>query len=311
MTTVNSILLFVALLAAASACSPDEKLQELERMSVVDNYDKISVEIENYRPRSGMKLQHFFVSNFSLFLRGNSIYESAARDGLGDSEKSALFPTHGITSLDPESRFFGVSDLFLVRTFSVPPAIFPCSAGMDQNSSFDGLTYNDDRYTGSPQKFLGLRDCVKTNMNLDRYRFDNDSDGIPDYFELRCGTNPLDPYDADSSASSDIANIEKCKRNIPVSESSRSITNSAYAYIYDIQAPVMGTQRIKISNISVSDGGLQNFIAFYVVEKSLTTNEMSLTTAFMIPKSPDYSGQNILLDYWGGGPLFNQEIVLP
>ena len=148
---------------------------------------------------------------------------------------------------------------------------------------------------------------------MNRFSFDSDGDGIPDYLELQCGLNPDNPNDTLASTAGDgVANLDKCKMNIPLDEDARTLANRFFAYQYNFELKEEGFKTLEVSQIPILNGGLDNFIAIYIVERSIGSNERSLATAFLTLQKDDYGDKIIEFDYWGGSEEFrrNQEILL-
>jgi len=131
--------------------------------------------------------------------------------------------------------------------------------------------------------------------------------------KLRCGISLTDANEAYLSPAGDgVANIDKCKRNIPIAESANTQANQTYAYQYSTSLQSDGTTQFTISHIPILNGGSENFIAFYITETGLTGGAPGIFTAFAILKS-GYSGKTLQVSYWAtsNATFFNQEIEVP
>ena len=261
-----------------------------------------------------MRFQNIFVSNFSIKVSNGQLLPSTARDGFADSMKSSLGSTFGFSLLSPESAVPGFADLVLYNLGiqTSQQSLLHCSSSQSLSTANDMLVYNDARQAGSPATYLGLRDCEKIYLGLKPSLFDNAANGIPDYLKIRCGINTLNKNAAYLSTASDgVTDIEKCKRNIPIDENFYTQPNQLFAYNYSSQLNTDGSIDITISNIPILDGGLNNFIAFYVTESSQSGTGTSLYTAFSVLKA-GYASKTIQAPYWAtsAGQYFNQEIVV-
>lgn len=308
-------LIRIALIPFLAACSKTEALKPLGEASLTSPPETMSVRIKNYRAQPGKTFQHLFVSNFSVNFARGQLLKSTSRDGMADSLKLSLASQFGFDITGPETRVPGFADLLLWDMGVQLPAqaLIRCVPSGMLSSSNDGIAYNDSRYAGSPAIFLGLRDCEKNYLSLDPRKFSNSGDGMPDYLKLRCGLNPSNPYDAFMSTSGDgVSNLDKCKWHIPLDERADSDGNILFRYNYDVQVKGDGSTEFLISNISILDGGKDNFLVFYLTETDLADRSLSLYTAFAILKS-GYAGKTLQFSYWGAIPATfnNQEILVP
>ncbi|PWU15571.1 MAG: hypothetical protein C5B49_11630 [Bdellovibrio sp.] len=296
-------------------CTKTENLHDVQVGSFAAPPDVVAIKLSKYVPQQGNGFQHLYVSNFSVKVENNQLALSTSRDSLSDSMKQQLAADYGFTVGSAESavRFFADLLLFSLGVKLPQQYLLHCSSNLALSTSNDALIYTDTRQAGSPQEFLGLRDCEKTYMGLNPKTFDYSGNGIPDYLKLRCGLNPLNKNDAYVSTAGDgVANIDKCKRNVPIDQNFFSQPSQTFAYQYSSQVSADGTMEFDINNIPILNGGADNFIAFYFVESDLTTNAETLTSAFTILKG-GMSGKTLAIDYWGtsANNLLNQEISLP
>lgn len=299
----------------STACGKKDALQGLDEAQLASPPEYVTIKIKGYRPQPGAGFQHLFVSNFSVKVSRGRLLPSTARDGMDDATKVQLAPAYGFRIDSPESVVTGFSDALLFNIGVTLPqqSLVRCSGGQMLSSSNDALIYNDSRLSGSPTTFLGLRDCEKVYLGLNPSKFDNAGNGIPDYMKLRCGLNPTAENEAYvSSAGDGVANIDKCKRNIPIDESASTQPNQLFAYKYKTEYNVDGTSDFTISNIPVLNSGEQNFIAFYVTETGLSSKAPALFTAFAVLKA-GYAGRTLEIDYWAtsAATFSNQEILVP
>jgi hypothetical protein len=308
------LLLLILVTVFMTACKSGESLESLD-IGALAVQDSMTIKIQGYQPQAGNVLQNIFVSNFSAKAGGGQLQYMTARDGLPDTLKTALTPTFGFALTSPESVVTGFADLLLYQagiTLVQQPLIF-CAANKQASSSSDQLEYNDARYAGSPLTFLGLRDCDKIYMGLDPSKFDYNGNGIPDYLEMRCGMNPMNPNQSNVSTAGDgMSDIEKCKRHIPIDESYTFQPNQVFAYSYNTVLNTNGTSDITVSNIGILNGGADNFIAMYITETNSATNVSSLYTAFAILKA-GYVNKTLQFSYWATAPAVftDQEILVP
>ena len=295
------------------ACGTKQPVANLSQASITDPPETVTLHIKNYRPQSGNVHQNLFVSNFSVKVSQSQLHLSTARDGMSDEQKLSLGGTYGLTTLTPESTVTGFADLLLFSLGLTLPQQGSLHCASLLSSTNEAFTYNDTRLPGGPQTVLGLRDCEKVYLGLDPLKFDNAGNGIPDSLKLRCGLNPTNTSSAYISTAGDgVANIDKCKRNIPLDESAFTQANQLFAYKYQTQANSDGSTDFTISNVPVLNHGADNFIAFYVTETSLSSSTPSLYTAFAILKD-GYNGRTLNFDYWATTPsqFVNQQIQTP
>lgn len=315
MRNINIISTLVATTLIITGCGKPEALKPLDANSLAVPPQVMSVRIKGYRPQAGKTFQNLFVSNFSVKAAKGKLELSSSRDGMPDSLKQSLIPQYGFKIDNPESTTFGFADLLLFNSgITIPQQnLLYCSPNLSFSSSNDDFTYQDKRFVGSPQTFLGLRDCEKLYMGLDPKSFNSAGDGIPDYLKLRCGLNPLDKNDAYLSAAGDgVSNLDKCKKNIPIDESATSEANQLFAYQYLTEVQPDGSVTFTISNIPILNGGQDNFLAFYMTETDLGNKAPALYTAFAILKN-GYANKTLQFDYWAKDPttFFKQEVQVP
>lgn len=297
------------------ACQKGETLNDLASGVFAAPPDVMTVRIKGYRPQAGQAYQNLFAMNFSVKASQGQLHWSTARDGMADSLKQLIHPTYGFAITSPESVVTGFADLLLYQAgiTTSQQALMFCSIARMNSTSNDAFIYNDSRYPGSPQTFLGLRDCDKLYMGLNPATFDYNQNGIPDYIEMRCGMNPLNRNEAFLSTAGDgVANIDKCKRNIPLDESASTQPNQVFSYQYNTQLNNDGTIDFTVGNIPILGGGEGNFLTFSIVETNLTTSAPALYTAYAVIKA-GYSGKTLQFDYWAttASQFLGQEIVVP
>jgi hypothetical protein len=296
-------------------CNAAEPLNSLDEGVFAAPPETMSVRIMGYVPQAGQTFQNLFVSNFSVNAYQGELHWSTSRDGMSDTLKQSLAANYGFSVLSPESVVIGFADLLLYFAGITTPqqALMFCSSIQSNNSANDAFVYNDARIAGSPSTFLGLRDCDKLYMGLNPQNFDFNKNGIPDYLELRCGMNPLDPNEAFLSTAGDgVSNFDKCKRGIPLAESASTQPNQLFAYQYDTEQNPDGSYNFTVSNIPILNDGDQNFLTFSITESNSTTSNTALYTAFAIVKA-GYTGKTLQFNYWATTPaqFTGQEIVVP
>ncbi len=306
---------FYILVFLLSACTkaPTDSLVGLDVAKVAAVPSTVTLIIQNYKPQSGQVYQNLFVSNFSVGVNNGALQYSSARDGMSDALKTSLQSTYGFTTLSPESALSGFQDLVLFKSgiTTSQQTTLHCAPSQTGSSSNDILNYNDSRQSNTSMT-LGLRDCDKVYLGLNPQLFDNNSNGIPDYLELRCGMNPLNKIQSALSTSADgVTNLEKCRRHIPIAESISTQPNQLYAYNYANSVNPDGSQNFTVSNIPVLNGAQDNFIALYLVETNPTTKASNLYTAFLILKSGQ-AGQTLTFPYWAtsASTFTNQQIII-
>jgi hypothetical protein len=315
---VRSLKMTAVASTAAFLCSCQmntETLTPVNLSSFAAPPETVSITIKSYNPQAGNALQNIFVSNLSVKAGHGQLEWSTARDGLSDTVKTNTFNIYGFSSDSPESVVPGYADLVLYGAGInlTNYGQMACNTNKFGSSSNDMIIYNDDRY-GNAQRTLGLRDCVKSYLGLNASKFDNNANGIPDYLELRCGMNPLSASTAYASTAGDgVANIDKCKMNIPIAESMSSQSSQTYAYKYkQTNNPLDGSIEFNISNIPILRGGDENLIVFYITEVNKNTGTTSLYTAYAVLKA-GYNGKTLQFNYWATSPanFFNQQVVVP
>jgi len=312
----NSLTLLTAMfLLLLSACQPKQELTSLDLSSMADVPETVTIVIKNYKPQTGNSYQHLFVSNFSVDVHHGMLEWSSARDGLSDQLKYDTFNIYGFYSDSSESAVPGFADFVLYKA-GINLTNYPqlaCSPTKMASTSNDMIIYNDDRQAGSPQQVLGLRDCEKSYLGLNPNGFDENNNGIPDYLELRCGMNPLNPNEAFVSASGDgVSNIEKCKMHLPLDADVRSQPGQLLGYRYAQSTNTDNSKDFKVSNIPIMKGGKDNMIVFYFTEVDNSTGATSLYTAYAILKD-GYNGRTLQFDYWATTPanFYNQQVIVP
>ena len=274
----------------------------------------VSVKITNYKPQPGNTYQNIFVSNFSVTLSNGVLQYSTARDGMSDVAKLAAAQNFGFTVGNPESVVPGFQDLILYQTgiTTAQQVSLQCQPSQVSVTAQDAFIYNDSRLSGASVT-LGMRDCDKTYLNLNAKTFDFNGNGIPDYLELRCGMNPSNKIQSSLSTTSDsMSNLEKCRRGIPLAESSTTDANQLYAYVYNNSTNTDNSLNFSVTNIPVLNNAQDNFIAIYIVEVNNSTKALTLSSAFAILTS-GYAGKTLVVPYWGTSPttLTNQQIPVP
>jgi hypothetical protein len=296
-------------------CNPSESLSNLSQGEFAVTPDTVTIKIKGYRPQTGKIFQNLFVSNYSVKVKQGQLYYSTSRDSMADVVKKSLVSTYGFNTTGPETVVTGFADLVLFQAginLGEQSMIF-CASNLLTSSSNDALIYNDSRLSGNPVAFLGLRDCDKVYMGMNPQKFDFNGNGIPDYIEMQCGMNPLSTSDAFVSTAGDgVANIDKCKRHVPIDEYYYTQPNQAFAYQYNVQVNQDGSSDFTVMNIPILNGGADNFISFYVTETDSQNGAPGLYTAFSILK-PGYTGKTLEFPYWATAPsnFFNQEIIAP
>jgi hypothetical protein len=317
-----SLLLFLsfAFLVICGACTNNQSSNTLvpltSKIQAVPP-TTTAISIKNYKPQPGNTFLNIFVSNFSVVLQGGQLNYSTARDGFIDSAKQdpRIKNVFNFSLNLPESAVTGFQDsvLYLAGIDSKQQANMKCLPNQMGVTANDAFVYNDTRVSGGTQVLLGFRDCDKAFLNLNPKLFDSNNNGIPDYLEYRCGMNPSNKIQSSLSPAADgLTNLEKCKRNIPLNESSTSAANQLYAYQYSNTSNTDGSQTFTVNNIPVLNSAQDNFIAVYFVEINNTTQVETLSSAFAILTS-NYVGKTLVVPYWGnsGTQLTNQQIPVP
>lgn len=318
---ITFLIISVMILMAGSAitgCGKTDAIQKLDQGSLALAPDTMTVLIKGYRAQAGSTLQNLFVSNFSVRVSHGQLFYSTARDGMDDTLKKTLATNFGFSIASPESVVTGFADLLVfnmgVKT-SQQPLIF-CSGSQMTNTSGDGFLYDDRRVGGKNGTFLGIRDCEKVQLGLKPKLFDSAGNGIPDYMKLRCGINPTNKNSAFVSTASDgVANIDKCKRHIPLDENAATQPNQLYAYQYSTQQNGDGSTDFTVANIPILNGGDQNFLAFYITETGLSSTAPGIYSAYAIVKA-GYAGKKLTVPYWAldaskPNSFVNQVVTVP
>lgn len=312
---MNCQIWIVALCTAitTTGCNLDIQLKPLEQAVLVKPPATIAIQIVGYNPQPGKVFKDVFISNFSVKVSKGQLWPSQARDGLTDAIKAARATDYGFSMINPQSNAAGFGDLLIYLAgidVSQQSNLF-CGDHLRSSASNDAFIYPDQRQSGSPLKFLGLKDCEKLYLGLDPFKFDYDGDGIPDYLELRCGLNPKNANDANLSIAGDgVSNLNKCKQHIPIDESADSQPNLIYAYHYDIATQPDGSRMITTNNIAVNGDGQDDFIAIYITENDLSNKSTAIYTAYMTLPA-ESAGKTLRFNYWAtdASKFHNQEIV--
>jgi hypothetical protein len=307
--------LLVVLIFSLCACNKSESLSPLELGLFAPNPDLVTVKIKAYLPQSGKAFQNLFVSNDSVRVAQGQLWYSTSRDGFYDSVKSTLNSTFGFTITGPETVLSGFADLLLFDAGInlSQQGFLQCSSTLMLSSSNDAFVYNDDRLAGNPAVFLGLRDCDKVYMGLNPNLYDFNSDGIPDYLEMKCGMSPINKGIADVSTAGDgMLDIDKCKRHIPIDEDANLQPNQIFAYQYGFQLNNDGSTDFTIANIPILNGGAENLLTFTVTETDNKNGPAQIYTAYALLKS-GYAGKTLQFQYWATAPanFYNQEVAVP
>jgi hypothetical protein len=293
-----------ALLAAAAAattlsCTIQPQLSRLEKSRVAPPPEIVNLEISNYQPATGRSFRELFAHNFSVKVNEGDLEYSAARDGLSDAEKLELGAAYGFSVgyVDSDGNLFSDLVMYLAGVQRAQQTALFCATNLRASTTTDGFFYTDTRIGGPA--FLGLRDCEKAYLALDPKKFDNDSDGIPDYLELRCGLNPKNPNDVYLIPTGDgVTNLEKCKRQIPLNEDARSQPNQVFAHRYRTEVDAAGRHKFFVENIPVLQSGRDNFLALFLTEYDAGTGATELYSAFL-RITPGASGRTLKFDFWG------------
>lgn len=315
MKNSSNFILILAMVSLVGCQQTYEDLTTLDLSSMAGPPETMQIRIENYHPQDGNVFQNIFVSNFSVKAGHSQLQWSTSRDGLPDQLKQSTLATYGFTIESPESTVPGFADLVLYNAginLAQQPLMY-CAGNQLGSTSNDVIIYNDARYSGSPETHLGLRDCAKSYIGLSPNTFDFNVNGIPDYLEIRCGMNPQSKTQAFISTAGDgVANIDKCKMNIPIDESADTVANQNFAYKYSQATNPDGSMTFDVSNIPILKGGEENLIVIYITETNITTRETSLYTAYAVLKA-GYAGKTLQFNYWATSPanFVNQQVLVP
>jgi hypothetical protein len=294
----------IALLVGCSPVSKGQKLSQLKHDTLPFVPETVTVKIRNYCPAAGRVYKDLFVSNFSAKVVNGVLQLDSDRDGLSDAEEHQLASRFGFSPEGYSSNTEGFSDLllYLAGIDSSQQGFLRCSNPTDYDG--DGIFYNDPRFpVGSPPRFAGLTRCEENQLSKTHPdKFDTDGDGIPDYLEFRCGLNPKNPNDAFIDTSGDgVLNIDKCKRNLPISENSTApgLINLAYRYkTENFSNSGQNCMNFTISNIPVLNQGADNLIAFYLTEQDSVLSHFLYTASIILPA--ESVGKTFVLEFGPG-----------
>jgi hypothetical protein len=309
MKTSKSLFTLASSFVFAVGCTAAQKtLTPLQAAQTAPPPQTVSVQLSGYTPPTGRTFSNIFVNNFSVKAMQGLLFYSTSRDGMPDSLKQAHASDYNFSITGGESAipFFPDLMLYLAGITTASQSLLYCPQGggsiptQTLSSSNDIFSYTDTRTSPPTTQFLGLRDCDKLYIGLSNIStFDNDSDGIPDYLELRNGLNPKNPNDASLSITGDgVSNIEKIKRGIPVDENADSQPNQLFASVYKIDIQADNSRTFTVSNIPVLNAGQDNFIAIHLTELDNTTQKSYLYTAFYILQAGAV-GQTFKFLFWG------------
>jgi hypothetical protein len=134
------------------------------------------------RPGSRLALREMVVMNNNTLLRGKVPVADSDGDGLSDDEEAKL----GTDPLQPDTDGDGVGDLIEQR-LAAPDSQFdplvPVEVQFKECINLPDPTADHD--------LDGLNDCEEAVLRTDPYLVDSDKDGVPDWVEVRLGSNPL------------------------------------------------------------------------------------------------------------------------
>jgi Bacterial TSP3 repeat len=140
--------------------------------------DFLAVDVD--RPGSRLVLRQIAVMNNNALLRGSAPEADSDGDGLTDAEELKL----GTDPLNPDTDGDSVGDGIEVRLASPGSQFDPLVPAQFKEC----LTLTDPT---ADHDLDGLTDCEEAVLRTDPYLVDSDRDGVPDWVEVRLGSNPL------------------------------------------------------------------------------------------------------------------------
>lgn len=278
----------------------DTSLIRLEEMRPPGPVDTVSVEIKRYCPAVGRSFKNLFVKNAMVKVQQGRLKIDSDGDGLTDEMEDANNAGFNInkTKYDTNNDMF--SDLLMILQGINTTQQLNLACTDQTDSDGDGIVWLDP--SNNTQKFIGLRNCEETRLtHTDPSKFDTDGDGIPDYFELRCGLNPLNPTDSQIDTDGDgVLNINECRKNTPIDENNNSSNIKTFEYNYSLTADLQnpGCYNFTISNIPVLNGGNGNLLIFNFIENDSATIPHLWTNFMVLPSNSN--GLKFVIENFSG-----------
>lgn len=275
------------------SCGSDA-LISLERFVEPIQQKKVTVGIDAFCPQVSYRFRDFFASNLSAKIDEGILVGDWDRDGIPNTKDNIALLD--LNFLKADSNGDGYSDILMWLggyTTDQQKALKPCSnPGVDSDAD-------------------GLNDCGAKLLRLDPQNSDYDGDGLPNYLEVRGGTNPLDPNDAVQDIDGDgLSNYLEVKLNTPIAESNNPEIVKL-EYLYDTGLRIIGGKdcydfKVTFPIVNVSNGNLAAFYILQVPIREVDENDNSLppllkSAQVVIPRATE---DRTILKYSYSG-LFN------
>ncbi len=301
MKAIRGLQLCAFLAAFASGlhgCRDERRGESMLEVEMEVPPPRVNLVIRNYCPTaSGRSLRELFVSNFSVKAVNGKAMPDSDRDGIEDSRERELAPIFDISPYSADTNLDLYGDLLTVLAgiqrddqarLRCPGVVDANSDGMIDLVDADGDVFvARDPFGSARPQWLGLTDCEEARLaHTDPAKFDTDGDDIPDYLELRCGLNPLNPSDAAADTDGDgLTNLEECKRNTPVAESNHRNMLKAIEYRYQISVEDGANgqcSRMTVSQIPILSEAGDNLVTVHLIESDGSEKYLH-TSAIEVP----------------------------
>lgn len=297
--TLFNVIVFTSCSKKESAI-PDTSLVRLEEMRPPGPVDSVTIEIKRYCPAVGRSFKNLFIKNTMVKVQQGRLKFDSDGDGLTDEMEDANNLGFNVnkTKYDTNNDMFSDFLMILQGINTTQQLHLACTDQSDSDG--DGIVWLDP--ATSTNKFIGLRNCEETRLtHTDPMKFDSDGDGIPDYFELRCGLNPLDPTDSQIDTDGDgVLNINECRKNTPIDENNNSNNIKTFEYNYSMQADLQnsGCFNFTVSNIPILNGGNGNLLMFNFIENDSSTTPHLWTNFMVLPANSN--GLKFVIENFSG-----------
>ena len=276
------IFILLSIVSLLISCSTEDLTILVAKQASLEVQKTVSLKITNYCPTASYAFRDFFGRNISVHIDKTGYLADRDRDGLPnifeiDQENIDKFDIHYKTD---DSNSDCHSDFIVVKL---------------------GFDYIDQRrleLCENPYSDLDndrLWDADEDILKTDTQKPDNDSDGIPDGYEVLIGTSPQDKNDALLDGDNDgFNNIQEWHMGTPINISNTDKLNSmAYQYAvanvvfedkpcYDLT--LSNIPIFEINRTAVADLDNGNYIDFLIFE--LSSNSVQKMRALSVVVSP-------------------------